>query len=353
MWMATFADMAILLMAFFALLYSFTEINIMLQSNFAASIRAAFGVDRKVVVNDIPTATSMLDERFAAVIAKGTPLSAPFNDADDNLRQFRKRYTLANIGDFSVESAYRRLTETLSEEMKRGEALVKVEGEQVVVELQSQFTSGGSGDSDDGLRTGARVRQSTIDISAKVLSITSQMDINVEIRTQDLRVVQAAKEKQRQQLKDQYDAVIEAFEDEISKGTLKAVLKDDSFSVRLANQDSFISGSAKLNDATAELVGRLAEKLAEQEGRIRIEGHTDNIPVMFSQSFKSNWDLSTARASSVAAAMINRSSIRQGRLKIAGFADSNPLASNETRVGRAANRRIEIVVTPAAAKIVP
>jgi chemotaxis protein MotB len=101
------------------------------------------------------------------------------------------------------------------------------------------------------------------------------------------------------------------------------------------------------------LVGRLAEKLAEQEGRIRIEGHTDNIPVMFSQSFKSNWDLSTARASSVAAAMINRSSIRQGRLKIAGFADSNPLASNETRVGRAANRRIEIVVTPAAAKIVP
>jgi chemotaxis protein MotB len=350
MWMATFADMAILLMAFFALLYSFTEINIMLQSNFAASIRAAFGVDRKVVVDNIPTATSMLDERFAAVIAKGTPLSAPFKDSDDTLRKYRKRYTLSDIGDFSIESDFRRLTDTLSEAMEKGDALIRIEDEQIVVELQSLFTSGGSGEPDDGLRKGARVRQSTIDIAAKVLSITSQMGTKVELRSQDLRALQAAKEREKQQLKDQYDAVIEAFEDEISKGTLKAVLQEDRLSVRLASQDSFISGRADLTAQAKDLVGRLAETLSTAKGKIRVEGHTDNIPVMFSQSFKSNWDLSTARASSVAAAMINGSFIRQGRLKIAGFADSKPIGSNSTRLGRAMNRRIEIIVTAATAE---
>jgi chemotaxis protein MotB len=70
---------------------------------------------------------------------------------------------------------------------------------------------------------------------------------------------------------------------------------------------------------------------------------------MYSESFMSNWDLSTARASSVAAAMIDGSSIRQSRLEIAGFADSKPIGSNATRTGRAANRRIEIIVTAATA----
>jgi chemotaxis protein MotB len=349
MWMATFADMAILLMAFFALLYSFTEINIMLQSNFAASIRAAFGVDRKVVINDIPTATSMLDERFAVVIAKGTPLSAPFKDSDDTQRRYRKKYTLSDIGDFSFESDYRRLTDTLSEAMEKGDALVRVEDEQIIVELQSLFTSGGTGELDDGLRKGARVRQSTIDIAAKVLSITSQMGTKVELRSQDLRALEAAKDRQRQQLKDQYDAIVQAFEAELSKGTLKAVLQTDRLSVRLASQDSFISGRADLTSEATDLIARLARTLSSAKGKIRVEGHTDNIPVMYSESFMSNWDLSTARASSVAAAMIDGSSIRQARLEIAGFADSKPIGSNATRTGRAANRRIEIIVTAATA----
>ena len=69
------------------------------------------------------------------------------------------------------------------------------------------------------------------------------------------------------------------------------------------------------------------------------------MPVMFSESFVSNWDLSTARASSVAASFITGSGISQSRVVVAGFSDSKPLESNATKEGRAKNRRIEIIVS--------
>ena len=74
------------------------------------------------------------------------------------------------------------------------------------------------------------------------------------------------------------------------------------------------------------------------------------MPVMFSERFVSNWDLSTARASSVAAAFIMGSGISQSRVVVAGFSDSKPLESNATKEGRAKNRRIEIIVSAAASK---
>ena len=74
-------------------------------------------------------------------------------------------------------------------------------------------------------------------------------------------------------------------------------------------------------------------------GKIRIEGHTDNIPIIFSERFISNWDLSAARSSSVAAALIEDSGLKASRLMVAGFADTQPLASNDTEQGRKRNRR--------------
>ena len=72
--------------------------------------------------------------------------------------------------------------------------------------------------------------------------------------------------------------------------------------------------------------------------------YTDNLKIGFSDRFKSNWDLSSARSSSVSSVFIEEHGIDIGRLVVAGFADSLPLEPNDTAAGRSRNRRIEIIV---------
>jgi chemotaxis protein MotB len=84
--------------------------------------------------------------------------------------------------------------------------------------------------------------------------------------------------------------------------------------------------------------------MSGSKGKIRIEGHTDNVKIAFSDQFKSNWDLSSARSSSVASVFIKENGIAIDRLIVAGYADSVPLESNETGSGRSKNRRIEVII---------
>ena len=77
---------------------------------------------------------------------------------------------------------------------------------------------------------------------------------------------------------------------------------------------------------------------------LQCQGHTDNVPIMFSDRFRSNWDLSSARASAVADFMLQDPNVLQSRLRVYGFADTRPATTNDTREGRAENRRIEIEI---------
>ena len=79
-------------------------------------------------------------------------------------------------------------------------------------------------------------------------------------------------------------------------------------------------------------------------GKVQVSGHTDNVPIMFSDRFRSNWDLSSARASAVADFMLQDPNVLQSRLRVYGFADTRPATTNDTREGRAENRRIEIEI---------
>ena len=76
------------------------------------------------------------------------------------------------------------------------------------------------------------------------------------------------------------------------------------------------------------------------------EGHTDNVPLSFGGRYGDNWDLSSARAASVAEFFLDELYLRPGDIYIMAFADSVPVATNETAEGRASNRRIDIVVSP-------
>ena len=101
---------------------------------------------------------------------------------------------------------------------------------------------------------------------------------------------------------------------------------------------------ASLQSGFKDLVTRIGEKLKTSRGRIRIEGHSDNVKIAFSEQFRSNWDLSSARSGSVGSVFLKDQGIDIDRVVVAGFADSVPLESNDTADGRARNRRIEIIV---------
>ena len=118
----------------------------------------------------------------------------------------------------------------------------------------------------------------------------------------------------------------------------------DSIIIRLGQQDSFRSGSADLQDSFAATLSSVGDVLGETGGMIRVEGHTDDVPIAFSERFRSNWDLSSARSASVANYLLNNTPVEPGRVTITGFADSQPIADNTTPDGRAKNRRIEVIV---------
>lgn len=84
------------------------------------------------------------------------------------------------------------------------------------------------------------------------------------------------------------------------------------------------------------------------EKQIRIEGHTDNVPIKgkLKDRYPSNWELSTARATSVVRYVVEEGGVNSGNLEAVGYADTRPVAENDTEDGRAVNRRIEIVLYP-------
>ena len=102
-------------------------------------------------------------------------------------------------------------------------------------------------------------------------------------------------------------------------------------------------GSAALRPTSKDAIDRLAAVLASRTEALRIEGHTDNVPI-HNGRFASNWELSTARASELIKTFIERYGFEPQRLSAAGFAEYHPVSSNENAEGRARNRRVDIVI---------
>lgn len=107
----------------------------------------------------------------------------------------------------------------------------------------------------------------------------------------------------------------------------------------------FAPGEAELRGDSRWLLARIADVLASMPVDVRVEGHTDNIP-MAGGRFADNWDLSTARATSVLRDFIRDSHIPPERLSASGYGEFRPVADNGTVEGRARNRRVELVISP-------
>lgn len=162
-----------------------------------------------------------------------------------------------------------------------------------------------------------------------------------------------AAEKEPQQLSGTLPEDGEAVEAEEFDSLLIEGLGDDvgvfvtegSVNLRISNEILFASGQADLSAPGEALIDRLAEVLQEGYYRIAVEGHTDDLPISTAR-FPSNWELSSARASSVVRRLA-AAGVEPVRLRATGFAETRPLASNINAEGRALNRRVELVLETA------
>jgi chemotaxis protein MotB len=117
----------------------------------------------------------------------------------------------------------------------------------------------------------------------------------------------------------------------------------DGLVISLREFGFFDSGSVTIKPAALPALDRIASLLAIRTCRLRIEGHTDNVPIHTSQ-ISSNWELSTARSTELVRLLIQRYRFSPERLSAAGYAEYHPIASNATVQGRAQNRRVDLVI---------
>lgn len=157
----------------------------------------------------------------------------------------------------------------------------------------------------------------------------------------EMRTRQAEQKKRIQEFQD----LTARFKKLTDSGTLSVRMIDGKMVVSLGSDVLFPSGSAKLSAAGQEAIKEVTKELAAISGkRYQVEGHTDNLPIA-TAVFPSNWELASARALNVTRAMID-AGMPAVRVSAASFGDNQPVQSNETIEGKAANRRIAIVVVP-------
>jgi chemotaxis protein MotB len=134
-----------------------------------------------------------------------------------------------------------------------------------------------------------------------------------------------------------------ALADEIRRKELHVRFSREGLVVSLGEVAFFNSGSAVLHPAGAVTLGKIAAVLLARPHVLRIEGHTDNVPI-HNARFASNWELSTARAIEIIRTLIERHQFPPHRLTAAGYSEYFPIADNSTPQGRSANRRVDIVI---------
>ena len=131
-------------------------------------------------------------------------------------------------------------------------------------------------------------------------------------------------------------------ERQIRDGSVDLEVDPRGLVISIREAGSFATGSAELSPVAQALLGDVAATLAEVGNLVRVEGHTDDVPI-HTERYRSNWELSTARATTVVAYLIERS-LPPERLSAAGYGEFHPRVANDSDAGRARNRRTDLVV---------
>ena len=253
MWMVTFADLSTLLLCFFVLLLSFSEMDVAKFKQLAGSMRQAFGVQAQIKAKQIPKGTSIIAREFSPGEPKPTALN--------------------------------------------------------------------------------QVRQFTIDSTKNTLKFSDPREL------EELQEQREREEKAREQA----ERISRALAEEIEEGKVLVRAVGTRTVIRVLERGSFALGSADIRPDFLPVLEKIHDLLMDTEGVIRVAGHTDDLPIS-TERFRSNWELSSARAVSVLHALLAHRGIRPERFVAIGHADTLPIADNGSWLARARNRRVDISI---------
>lgn len=130
---------------------------------------------------------------------------------------------------------------------------------------------------------------------------------------------------------------------EISRGSIRVRLDGRGMVITLEEKAFFPSGNNEIYAQAYPMIERVARVIAPLPNSIRLEGHTDAVPIHTAR-FSNNWELSTARSIAVLQIFQDKFGLDPNRFAVAGYAQNLPVASNDTEEGRARNRRVEVVI---------
>jgi len=150
-------------------------------------------------------------------------------------------------------------------------------------------------------------------------------------------------EKVAEEIAQEAEKFKEALKEEIKEGLIDVETELNRIVIRIREKGSFPSGDARMNRAFIPIVDKIAAVLIRTEGQIAVAGHTDNVPIN-TPRYRSNWELSTSRATSVVHELLRNGELPPNRFVLEGYADTQALAPNDSNENRARNRRVEIIV---------
>jgi len=285
-WLGTFADLMSLLLCFFVLLLSFSEMDVLKFKQIAGSMKFAFGVQNRLEVKDIPKGTSIIAQEFRPGRPEPTPIDVIMQQTMD------------------------------------------------VTQQTLEFHEG------DEDRAGGTQREAGEMTGGQSPETSTEDNQNTETQMQQQQQQSQATSQETQEL---MESIKNALQREIEQGAIEVENLGQQIVIRIREKGAFPQGSAFLQPKFRPLVRQIADLVKDVPGIVRISGHTDNQRID-SELYRSNWDLSSQRAVSVAQEMEKVRGFSHQRLRVRGMADTEPLGPNDTEAQRSRNRRVEISI---------
>ena len=381
-WMATFADMATLLMAFFVLILSFAEFNTPKFKQISGSLNNAFGVQRIVPVVEQPKGTTVISMEFSPSPSPSVTNELTQQTTEQELPEVevKTKDQDATAGDEKstdgqsegqggekAESGDQatagqamsgdELASALQDAIQSGEVQVEMAGENVVINFPSEDTTQTDLPSliEETLTALAEARQASGQAEQEVLFGGLEQELaklataaKEAAENQGQADTAAAAEQANAQAAAEAAGVAEnqlqaALQSELQQGLVEVERRDGKVVVTVGAGGAFSSGKAEITDQAREIMNRISVVSMGAESTITVSGHTDDVPIS-NTAYRDNWDLAAARASSVVQAMQDTGMVSAGRMKAVSYGETQPVASNSTPEGREENRRIVIEI---------
>ena len=360
-WMATFADMATLLMAFFVLILSFAEFNVPKFKQISGSMKNAFGIQRIIPVVEQPKGTTILSLNFSPnpTPAVQENLVQQTTETDQKNVELKTKTEDKTKDDGENDNA-KELAQNIKDAIARGDIEVEVLADKVVV----NFTPMESEEKDlpnllqETLNSIETVKAATGKSESEVLfgglekklaqlATAAAKSGKSDAESSDGELVgespEISKEEERKaQLAE--DSLKIALKQEIGEGLINIDRQEDKVIITVGSGGAFKSGSAELTNKAKKIMSKIAEQNKKGRSEILVSGHTDDTPLIFGSIYRDNWDLAAARSSSVVQALASSGKLQPKRMKAISYGETQPLTTNKTSEGREKNRRIEIEI---------